>query len=213
MLVGFVGLIGSGKGTAGELLVKHGFHADSFAAPVKDAVAALFNWSRPLLEGDTEQSRAFREQPDAYWSLVMGRPYTPREALQKMGTEVGRNQFHADLWVKCLEKRTKYSQHPHTVITDVRFPNEIESLITMGGRVIVIERGVKPAHFDDALASNQLTHWNGSMQHLPNFPDKHYSEWAWIGHPMLRERIKNDGSVEELEQQLVAALGLHQISV
>jgi len=213
MLVGFVGLIGSGKGTAGELLIKHGFVPDSFAKPVKDAVAALFNWPRHLLEGDTVESRAFREQPDAYWSLVMGRPYTPREALQKMGTEVGRNSFHPDLWVKTLEKRVRYSPHPNIVITDVRFPNEIEAIRNQGGRVIVIERGVKPPHYDDALASNQLTHWNGQLQHLPKFPDKHYSEWAWIGHPMLRERIKNDGTVEELEQQLVLALGLHQNKV
>lgn len=212
MLVGFVGLIGSGKGTAGEILRdKYHFKADSFAAPVKDAVAALFNWPRHLLEGDTKESRAFREEPDAYWSLIMGRQYTPREALQKMGTEVGRNQFHKDLWVKCLEKRVRYATC-NIVITDVRFPNEIEALINQGGRVIVIERGPKPEHYDEALSVNQTSNWTGFAQILPNYPH-HYSEWAWIGHPLLKERIKNDGTVEELEQQLVTALSLQELKV
>lgn len=213
LIVGFVGLMGSGKGTAGELLVKkYGFKPDSFAAPVKDAVAALFNWPRHLLEGDTVESRAFREQPDAYWSLVMGRQYTPREALQKMGTEVGRNIYHKDLWVKSLELRVRRAQS-NVVITDVRFPNEVDAILNQGGRVIVIERGEKPRHYDAALALNKQTNWEGTIQHLGEHPDSHYSEWAWIGYPLLKERIKNDGTVEELEQQLVAALSLQQTTV
>jgi hypothetical protein len=208
MLVGFVGLIGSGKGTAGEILVKkYGFKPDSFAAPVKDAVAALFAWPRHLLEGDTTESRAFREEPDAYWSLVMGRQYTPREALQKMGTEVGRNFYHRDLWVRSLELRVRRAT-TDVVITDVRFPNEVDAIINQGGRVIVIERGPKPEHYDEALETNRNQKWSGVNQTLAHHSGIHYSEWAWIGYPLLKERIKNDGSVEELEQQLVTALSL-----
>ena len=58
MLIGIVGLIGSGKDTVAERLVqKHGYIKDSFAKSLKDAVAAMFNWNREMLEGDTKSSR------------------------------------------------------------------------------------------------------------------------------------------------------------
>ena len=45
MLIGVVGLIGSGKGTVSDRLVEqHGYQKDSFAKSLKDAVAAMFNW-------------------------------------------------------------------------------------------------------------------------------------------------------------------------
>ena len=57
MLIGIVGLIGSGKDTVAERLVqKHGYIKDSFAKSLKDAVAAMFNWNREMLEGDTTAS-------------------------------------------------------------------------------------------------------------------------------------------------------------
>ena len=55
MLIGVVGLIGSGKGTVSDRLVEqHGYQKDSFAKSLKDAVASMFNWDRNLLEGDTD---------------------------------------------------------------------------------------------------------------------------------------------------------------
>ena len=54
MIIGFVGTIGSGKGTAGEILAQRGFFTESFAAPLKDITASLFGWPRHLLEGDTQ---------------------------------------------------------------------------------------------------------------------------------------------------------------
>ena len=69
MLIGIVGLIGSGKDTVSDRLVeKHGYIKDSFAKSLKDAVASMFNWDRDMLEGDTESSRHWREQPDRFWS-------------------------------------------------------------------------------------------------------------------------------------------------
>jgi hypothetical protein len=68
LVVGVLGFKGSGKDTVGDYLVqKHGFARDSFANPLKDAVAATFNWPRAMLEGDTKSSREWRELPDAWW--------------------------------------------------------------------------------------------------------------------------------------------------
>ena len=54
MLIGLVGLIGSGKDTVAERLVmNHNFRKDSFARSLKDAVSVIFGWDRQLLEGVT----------------------------------------------------------------------------------------------------------------------------------------------------------------
>ena len=63
MLIGVVGLIGSGKGTVSDRLEqKHNFRKDSFAKSLKDAVSSMFNWDREMLEGKTDESRAWREK-------------------------------------------------------------------------------------------------------------------------------------------------------
>ena len=98
MIVGLVGLIGSGKGTVGDMLISEGFKHESFAAPLKDAAASIFYWNRDSLEGVTPESRAWRERVDTWWSEHLGIPnFTPRLALQLLGTEVFRNHFHQDI--------------------------------------------------------------------------------------------------------------------
>jgi hypothetical protein len=58
MIVGITGLISSGKDTIAEYLItQHGFKKLSFAASLKDAVAAVFGWDRNLLEGTTQEGR------------------------------------------------------------------------------------------------------------------------------------------------------------
>ena len=50
MIIGICGLIGSGKGTAADILVEqHGFTKISFADKLKDGVATVFGWDREML--------------------------------------------------------------------------------------------------------------------------------------------------------------------
>ena len=194
-IIGLVGFIGSGKGTAGDILGDLGFHKESFAKGVKDAAAAMFGWDRSLLEGDTEESRKFREEPDLFWSNRFGRDFTPREALQKMGTEVGRDIFHNDFWVLQLENRIKTHNKP-IVITDVRFPNEIDWIHKQGGDVIEIQRGTPPNWYKllkSTLPERDVDYRWGIM----NDYDVHYSEWAWVG-CKTNAVIKNNGTLEDL---------------
>jgi hypothetical protein len=200
MIIGLVGFIGSGKGTVGDILAdEYGFKRESFAKSVKDALSPIFGWERSLLEGDTVQSRSFREQPDAYWSNIMGRDFTPREALQLMGTEAGRNVFHPEIWVHSLERRLK--EDSSYVITDVRFPNEMNMIQRVGGKIIRVRRGAEPEWYKDAEQINYAHMFSSSgaphSQTMPNYPKIHYSEWAWIGYPM-DVTIENDGTLQEL---------------
>jgi len=179
MIVGLVGFIGAGKGTIADLLVeRHNFIKESYANSLKDACSIIFGWNREMLEGSTPESRAWRETKDEWWSKKLGREFSPRLALQLMGTEAGRDVFHPDLWVHTVMRRCEQFPELNYVIADVRFPNEIEAIRDSGGRVIRVRRGDDPEWFALARESN--------LQNKPElmrnaYPDVHYSEWAWIG--------------------------------
>ena len=177
MIIGLVGNIGNGKGTVADILVeRHAFIKESFANSVKDACAVIFGWNRGLLEGDTLESRAWREETDPWWSEKLGRPFSPRLALQLMGTEAGRDVFHPDLWVHTVLRRCKPNQY--YVIADVRFPNEINAIKDSGGKIIRVRRGDDPEWFSLARECNTLN----KPEIMRNaYPEVHYSEWAWIG--------------------------------
>ena len=79
MIIGIAGFLGSGKGTLGDILIQdYGFKSIAFADAVKDAVSVIFKWDRSLLEGDTKESRDFREHTDEYWSGKFGYEEIPR---------------------------------------------------------------------------------------------------------------------------------------
>lgn len=193
MIIGLVGFIGAGKGSVADLLVdRHGYHKESFANSVKDAVSVIFGWDRKLLEGDTKESRAWREQPDEWWSKTLGKEFSPRLALQLMGTEAGRDVFHKDLWVHTVLRRCKPENN--YVIADVRFPNEIAAIQKAGGKIVRVRRGPQPEWFDTALETNSKKNYYGMAE---KYPDVHFSEWAWIGCD-YDISITNDGSLEDL---------------
>ena len=176
MIIGLCGLIGSGKGTAGEILVEHGFVPLSFAGSLKDAVSAIFGWERALLEGDTDESRDFREDVDPFWTKKFGREITPRIILQEFGTEVVRNNCLDSIWVDSLER--KLSLYENVVVTDVRFSNEIDFLRNLNGRIIQINRGELPEWYSVAERNNTL--YTNDILFIREYPRIHKSEWGWI---------------------------------
>jgi hypothetical protein len=179
MIIGIAGFQGSGKDTIADYLQNiYGFKRDSFAATLKDAVAAVFGWDRDLLEGRTTESRAWREQVDPWWSERLAMPnLTPRLVLQKWGTEVARKSWHDDTWIASLENKLNRA-HNDIVITDVRFPNEIQAVRNAGGIVIRVVRGLEPDWFESAIAANQQVQSAVAYMQAQNI---HPSEWAWIG--------------------------------
>jgi len=205
MIIGIVGFAGSGKGTVGDILVRdYNYHKLSFADSLKDAVAVIFGWPRHLLEGDTNESRDFRETPDEWWSKKFGYEVTPRHILQLMGTEAGRNVFHEDLWVHTVERHIIQMQNQgkkNFVIPDVRFPNEIKAIRDMGGFIIRVSRGKEPKWFNTALKDNQDKLEPAVSQMSVHYPSIHYSEWAWIG-STFDYQLPNNGSLIMLESDV-----------
>lgn len=76
-------------------------------------------------------------------------PMTGREAMQYVGTEIFRKMY-ADVWADATLKRIKEYDSHLSVITDCRFPNEVEAVQKAGGKVIRLTRNPFP---DDDHAS------------------------------------------------------------
>lgn len=196
MIIGICGLQGAGKDTLADILCeKYGFVRLSFAGVLKDVCAVLFGWDREMLEGRTAAARAEREVVDEWWSARLGMPgFTPRLALQLIGTDVMRNHFHDGIWIAALERRLMML--PKVVITDCRFPNEIAMIKAAGGMVVCVERGPAPApawvraYMEEGFAPTGV----------------HSSEYVWM-RTKFDYVVKNDGSLADLEGALEGILG------
>jgi hypothetical protein len=198
MIIGICGFIGSGKDTVADYLVNfHEFRRESFANTLKDAVAAVFGWDRTLLEGRTKEAREWREQVDPWWAERLAMPtLTPRWVLQYWGTEVCRKAFHDDIWIASLENKLRNSKD-NVVISDCRFPNEIQSIRDAGGKIVWVQRGELPDWYDTAIEAN-LGH-NYAVQEL-KMRKIHASETAWVGTD-FDTVIDNNRSIDDLYQQ------------
>lgn len=70
-------------------------------------------------------------------------PMTAREVLQYWGTEIFRKQYN-QVWADACIRKIRKSQCKLAVITDCRFPNELEAVQNAGGKVIRLTRNVFP---------------------------------------------------------------------
>ena len=205
MIIGVCGFIGSGKDTIADYLVNiHQFRRESFANTLKDAIAHVFGWNRDMLEGRTRQSREWRERVDPWWAKRLNMSdLTPRWVLQYWGTEVCRRAFHDDIWIAALENKLR-SSNDDIVISDCRFPNEINSIKAAGGIVVRVVRGVEPDWYDAAVSANRGPNgnvsWALSRAKLERLK-VHASESSWVGTKFDAE-VDNNSSMDHLLNQI-----------
>ena len=187
MIIGICGLIGSGKGTVADILVEeHKFEKISFADKLKDGVATVFNWNRSMLEGDTKESREWREKVDEYWTKETGRTITPRLVLQEFGTDCMRNGFYDGIWVSLIKQQLLANPTKNYVIPDVRFDNEADMIKSIGGSVWRVRRGGDPV-------------WFRMYQDIGVEPqDVHPSEWRWAN-VEFDQIIENNHTIDDLK--------------
>lgn len=205
-IVGICGLIGNGKDTAAGFLIEEGFERVSFAGVLKDACANIFSWDRILLEGNTSESRVWRETVDEWWADRLNIPnFTPRYALQHIGTDVFRSHFHPDIWVAAVERRVMNTDK-NVVISDCRFFNELGVIRRMGGKTAVVWRNEKPVWWGTAVGTNlaKATQDEHNSMNVV-FPDVHPSEWSWAGWNFDCE-LQNTGTLEDLRSQTLKLL-------
>ena len=190
MIIGICCLIGSGKDTIADYLIKeHTYEKLSFADKLKDSVSTMFDWDRELLDGKTADSRAWREEKDKYWSNETGKEITPRLVLQLFGTECMRNGLYDGIWVSLTKKKILDNPHTNFVIPDVRFPNEAKMLYETSGNVWRVKRNLDPS-------------WFIEYQTLGVEPkDVHPSEWAWAN-TKFTATIENNSTIDSLKNQV-----------
>jgi len=205
MIIGICGLIGSGKDTIAAHLVKtYGYQRYSWAAPLKDITSVLFGWDRSMLEGTTPDQRSQRETKDDWWSSKLGKEWSPRYALQYIGTEVMRNSLHQDIWVLAGQRRI--ASMGDVVIPDTRFPNEIQAIRELGGEIWQVCRGPDPEWY------KELTFFKSYMkEHATDaavteymqstYPNIHASEYGWHGQRFDRY-LHNHGNIDDLIPQI-----------
>ena len=205
-LVSLVGFKGSGKDSAGRHLVEnHSFVNFSFAESLKDALASIFCWDRAMLEGDTPESRAWRETVDQWWADRLGiHNFTPRLAMQLVGTNVFRQHFNTDIWILNIERKLSLlPQDAKVVLIDGRFPNELNLGRKYGAQVIRVKRGDEPEWFDEAAwinANSPTNSFRAARFDLLN-ERVHVSEWAWIGEE-IDHTIDNNATLDHLYRSI-----------
>lgn len=130
-LIGIHGVSQAGKSTAAEYLwERHGFVTTAFADRLKDVVSTMFGWDRLKLE-----DQDFKAKVDARWG------FTPREALQLMGTEAVQGTFGKDFWIKAWRQiYNEIKLADNVVVADVRFEHEADEIRAQGGTIVHLVR-------------------------------------------------------------------------
>ena len=202
MIIGICGLIGSGKGSVGDILVEQGYTKVSFADKLKDGVATIFGYDRSMLEGDTDESRSWREQTDEFWSKETGRTITPRIVLQEFGTDCMRNGYYDGVWVSLLKQQILDNPGDY-VIPDVRFRNEQDMIRELGGEIWRVQRGDVPEWYGCAMLDN--TTGGNLMQAY----DIHSSEYKWIDlNNKFNTTIYNNSTLEDLTSNVLNTINI-----
>lgn len=197
MIIGICGLIGSGKGSVGDILVEQGYKKVSFADKLKDGVATIFGYDRSMLEGDTDESRSWREQPDEFWTKETGRTITPRIVLQEFGTDCMRDGYYDGVWVSLLKQHILENPGDY-VIPDVRFRNEQDMIRELGGEIWRVQRGDVPEWYGCAMLDNT------TGGNLMESYDIHSSEYKWIDlNHKFNTTIYNNGTLDQLKQSVL----------
>lgn len=126
MLIGITGKARAGKDTLASALKEKGFISYSFAYPIKEACRVIFGWNDDHLYGH------LKEVVDPFYE------FSPRHAMQTLGTEWGRQTLREDIWTRIAEDFLK--KNKDVVIPDVRFDNEAEFILNNGGILIHLIR-------------------------------------------------------------------------
>ena len=192
-VVGVMGRAGSGKDTLADYL--RGQYGEeiwqsrwALADPVKKVAEEVLG-----IPYSSFVDRAAKE------AVVPHLGFSPRRAAQLIGTEGMRGVFGGWVWVHCLHRKLLTSGFigEAAVVTDIRFPEEVQWVLEQNGILVVLERidaGAVAAHSSEQqMALEQI-----------------YTMQTLVGGESSIVHITNNGSIDDfyqaIRQQLVPLL-------
>jgi hypothetical protein len=236
-LIALSGRAGSGKDTVGSIIqyltsdkddrlsfeewkkfaLNNSYWANKKFAGKLKTIAALLSGANIK---DFEDQEFKNQRMTADWGM------TYREFLQRLGTEAMRDGLHEEVWVNALfadykraldlvkSEDPKYDlkveevgEYPKWIITDMRFPNEMEAVKERNGITIrvVREHDIKIQHSGDPddfhIEKFDSTNPKHAALKLGQSLNLHPSETA-LDDAEFDYVIENDGSIEELIEKV-----------
>jgi len=141
IIIGITGKKFNGKDTLGNYLSKYGYKRLAFADPLKEVLRTVFHFNDEQLYGED------KEKPDPYWKIP------PRSIMQFVGTDLFRHQISKilpnignNIWIEVVKRQIvelwKTNPKQKIVLTDLRFPNEINLIKELNGTIIRVKRNI-----------------------------------------------------------------------
>jgi dephospho-CoA kinase len=142
LLIGLTGYARHGKSTIANMFKVYGFKEYALAGPLKRACMEIFGLTEEQVFDDEK-----KKEIDRFWNV------TPREVLQKVGTELFRDKLHDAIpdmnlgefnivWIRMMEQfienERKKNPSVNIVISDVRNIDEAKAIKKLGGYIIRI---------------------------------------------------------------------------
>ena len=160
-IIGIAGRANSGKTTVAKALLNdHLYSRSKFSQTLKDMLRCIPGINDDMIEG------RLKEVPN----MLLG-GHTPREAMQRLGTDWGRDMIDDEIWVDCWKRRVLDGAYS---VEDVRFPNEVEAVKELGGVIWKIARldsgcsnNEHPSeNYMDEIKGDVIIHNNGTIENL-----------------------------------------------
>lgn len=141
LIVAITGEKRHGKSTAARAFHNDGFHIVNFADPIRVIAKIIFGLTDEEMDSDE-----LKEVPLARFPYI-----SPREVMQKIGTDLFRNWIPMT-WVMAAERTITEKRLPFVVIGDLRFPDEAEWVRNHGGVVVRVHNPHKPSGTDQHIS-------------------------------------------------------------
>jgi hypothetical protein len=190
MIISISGKFRSGKDTVAKMiskkLIENGYYTKrrAFADNLKKVVEILtgekmsavsVDFSETVYDFTEDQKNMFLDR----WGMTLG------TMLQRLGTEVMRDNFDKNVWIKSLWNNIKDMKELEAVlVTDTRFKNEMEFLKGVGCITIKVEGDPTKVH------------------DITKRDESHESETSLDSYDKYDFVIKNNGTLEELNNKI-----------
>lgn len=215
MIISITGKIGSGKDTVAQIIQEctpyHKWEIQKWAGKLKTIAEIISGIPKEKFE---DQDFKYTNLPKCWDRQVQSGRYkttqsmTVRDLLQLLGTEAMRNGLHTNVWVNALmsdytpthyavgaletELSEESAVYPNWIITDTRFPNELEAVQEQKGITIKVHR---PGRKTDEKQA----------QHASEVALDHVTDWDYV--------ISNDGDLSDLKNKVYEILEAEKLLI